>query len=179
MCFSIAKKKVCLKLSILAYMREMWVEQHNAISERPPWCKLWHSAIIEPSTFFLRSLQNYYNHLNMPLIKIQGGISPLGEAFWLSISYQCFHNFWFLQFSPPCEKKQTDVIAISLGERQHRCVNKAWLLQSKWSLSKHWLVWLSSDPGTQSHGVAPGLQTDRDSSSYYKSGSDHPNTGNK
>lgn len=40
-------------------------------------------------------------------------------------------------------------------------------------------VWLSSDPGTRLHGVAPGLQTDRDSSSHYKSGSDHPNTENK
>lgn len=30
-------------------------------------------------------------------------------------------------------------MAISFGERQHRCVNKLWLLQSKWSLSKHWL----------------------------------------
>lgn len=24
-------------------------------------------------------------------------------------------------------------------------------------------VWLSSDPGTRLHGIAPGLQTDRDS----------------
>lgn len=40
-------------------------------------------------------------------------------------------------------------------------------------------VWFSSDPGTRLHGVAPGLQTDRDSSSHYKSGSDHPNMENK
>lgn len=48
-------------------------------------------------------------------------------------------SIWCLPFSSPSEKKQTDVIAISPGERQHRCVNKARLLQSKWSLSKQWL----------------------------------------
>lgn len=62
-------------------------------------------------------------------------------SFHLSFSNHRLSNIWFCFYSTPSEKKQADVLAISFGERQHRCVNKVWLLQSKGSLSKHWLCW--------------------------------------
>lgn len=150
--------------------------------------KQWNTATIRPSSHLSKHILTDIITL-LHLWERTTLVIPLRGSCQLSISCQCFHSacfqksIWFLQFSSPSEEKQTDVIAISLEERQHRCVNKAWLLQSKWSLSKQRLCGVLCGwaviQGHALHGVAPGLQTDHDSSSHYKSGSDHPNTENK
>lgn len=84
--------------------------------------------------------------------------------------------------SPP-EEKQTDAIAISLGERQHRCVNKARLLQSEWSLSKQWLCGgLCGSAVIPGHGCTTLPQDSKQTVTLVlitRGGSDHPDTENE
>lgn len=144
-----------------------------------------HKAIT-PSTFLSKPVRN---HLTALVRKINSCNSPerrLSAFCQLSVFFAMpvfQKSIWFLSFFSAAAKEQTDVIAISLGERHTDVSTRLDFYSPRVVWANRGLpekpMWLSSDPGTRLHGVAPGLQTDRDSSSHYKSGSDHPNMENK